>query len=258
MINPVGNLGDYVEDATLDVYFHSIDTSSDPMVPATLSGTPAISVYKANSTTQSTAGVTLTADFDSVTGLNQVRIDTSADAFYTTAADYAVVVTTGTVGGNAVVGTVVATFSIENRSHALASVCTELRLAELDAGNLPADIAALPTAAQNRAEMDSNSTELAAIKADTNELQTDDIPAMINALNDIAASDILTTALTQDYASDGAQFTLSQALYMIWSLIAENSSSGTTITAKKLDGSTTSMTFTIDDASDPTGITRAT
>ena len=50
-------------------------------------------------------------------------------------------------------------------SAALASVATEGRLAELDAGNIPADIAALPTAAENRAEMDSNSTQLAAIVA---------------------------------------------------------------------------------------------
>lgn len=46
---------------------------------------------------------------------------------------------------------------------ALASVCTEARLAELDAGNLPTDIAAIPTAIQNRQEMDSNSTELGKI-----------------------------------------------------------------------------------------------
>lgn len=45
-------------------------------------------------------------------------------------------------------------------------------------------IAALPTAAENRAEMDSNSTQLAAIVADTNELQTDDVPGLIAALND--------------------------------------------------------------------------
>jgi hypothetical protein len=38
---------------------------------------------------------------------------------------------------------------------------------------LPEEHAALPTAAENRAEMDSNSTQLAAIVADTNELQTD-------------------------------------------------------------------------------------
>lgn len=36
-----------------------------------------------------------------------------------------------------------------------------------------------PTAVQNRTEMDSNSTQLAAIVADTNELQADDVPGLI-------------------------------------------------------------------------------
>lgn len=44
---------------------------------------------------------------------------------------------------------------------------------ELQTDDIPTLIAALPTAAENRTEMDSNSTQLAAIVADTNELQTD-------------------------------------------------------------------------------------
>ncbi len=39
-----------------------------------------------------------------------------------------------------------------------------------------------PTAAQVRAEIDSNSTQLAAIVADTNELQTDDIPGTLSTM----------------------------------------------------------------------------
>ena len=106
-------LGDYAEDyATLNFKF---STHKADGTPATLSGTPAISVYKANGTTQSTAGITLTADFDSVTGLNNVLIDLSADAFYAVANDYQVVITTGTVDSVSVVGTVLAHFSIENR-----------------------------------------------------------------------------------------------------------------------------------------------
>jgi hypothetical protein len=106
-------LGDYAEDyATLNFKFSTHKANG---TPATLSGTPAISVYKANGTTQSTAGITLTADFDSVTGLNNVLIDLSADAFYAVANDYQVVITTGTVDSVSVVGTVLAHFSIENR-----------------------------------------------------------------------------------------------------------------------------------------------
>lgn len=107
------DLGDRAEDSTIDFMFQTRNTSA---APATLAGTPAISVYKANGTTESTAGVTLTADFDSRTGLNHVRIDTSSDAFYATGNDYMVVITTGTVNSVSVVGTVVATFSIDNRS----------------------------------------------------------------------------------------------------------------------------------------------
>ena len=86
-------------------------------VPTTLSGSPALCVYKSNSTSEETTGVTLTVDFDSKTGLNHVKIDTSADAtFYATASDFEVVITAGTVGGTSVVGEVVGHFSILHRT----------------------------------------------------------------------------------------------------------------------------------------------
>ena len=71
------------------------------------------------------------------------------------------------------------------------------------------------------------------------------------------ATDILTTALTEAYATDGSTATLSQLLYQINAFLQEKSISGTTMTVKKIDGSTTAMTFTLSDASDPTSITRA-
>ena len=52
------------------------------------------------------------------------------------------------------------------------------------------------------------------------------------------------TALTESYAADGATFTPAQGLYQIWAALSEFAVSGTTITVKKLDGSTTAMTFT--------------
>jgi len=80
-------------------------------LPTTLSGSPAISVYK-NSLTESVAGVTLTVDYDARTGMNQVVIDTSADgAFYAAGSDFSVVITTGTVGGTSQVGWVVGAFA---------------------------------------------------------------------------------------------------------------------------------------------------
>lgn len=61
------------------------------------------------------------------------------------------------------------------------------RLGAPAGASISADIAALPTAAENRAEMDSNSTQLAAIVADTNELQTDDYPTTLATLATAAA-----------------------------------------------------------------------
>jgi len=106
-------LGDLTEDQTIDFKF---STHKADGTPITLAGTPAVKIYKANATDSETAtGVTLSVDFDGVTGLHNVRIDTSADAFYATGNDYSVVITTGTVDSVSVVGTVLATFSIENR-----------------------------------------------------------------------------------------------------------------------------------------------
>lgn len=69
---------------------------------------------------------------------------------------------------------------------------------------------------------------------------------------------LLTTALTESYAADGSTPTLAQFLYMIWSMLAEKSISTTTLTCKKLDGTTNAMTFTLSDATNPVSITRAT
>jgi len=109
-----------------------------------------------------------------------------------------------------------------------------------------------------RTEIDSNSTQLAAIVADTNELQTDDVPGLIAALNNVSVADLLTTQMTEAYASDGTAPTLAQAIFLIQQTIGDFSISGTTLTAKKLDGSTTAATYTLNDAANPTSRTRST
>ncbi len=52
--------------------------------------------------------------------------------------------------------------------------------------------------------------------------------------------------------------TLAQTLFAILQQAGEFAISGTTITVKKLDGSSTAMTFTLDDSTNPTSRTRAT
>ncbi len=69
---------------------------------------------------------------------------------------------------------------------------------------------------------------------------------------------ILATALAESYAADGAAGTLTQILYFIQQFLSERSISSTTMTIKKLDGSTTAATETLDSATSPTSITRAT
>lgn len=66
-----------------------------------------------------------------------------------------------------------------------------------DLGDVQADIAAVPTAVENRTEMDSNSTQLAAIVSNqgtpsSNGLAGDigDLNALIAALNDLSAADV--------------------------------------------------------------------
>lgn len=106
-----GHLGDYAVSTVIYGKF----TTYRPTTGAayTLAGTPALSVYKDNSTTQSTTGVTLTVDFDSVTGLHHFAIDTSADGtFYSAGSNFDIVITTGTVDSVSVVGTVVGSFSL--------------------------------------------------------------------------------------------------------------------------------------------------
>lgn len=105
-------LGNYTEDASVTFKFHTTDATGQPF---TLAGTPAVAVYVEGSTNESTAGVTLTVDYDSRTGLHNVTIDLSADAFYAINKDYQVVLTAGTVDGVNVFPAVLACFSIEKR-----------------------------------------------------------------------------------------------------------------------------------------------
>jgi hypothetical protein len=109
------NWGDY--DASAVVYGKFTTFKPTTGAPFTLAGTPALSVYKDASTTQSTTGVTLTADFDTVTGLNHFAIDTSADGtFYAAGSFFDIVITTGTVDSVSAVGMVVGRFTIRKNS----------------------------------------------------------------------------------------------------------------------------------------------
>lgn len=75
-----------------------------------------VSVYKDGGTTQSTAGVTDTEDFDSLTGVHLVAVDTSSDGtFYSSGSDFEVVLSAATIDGKTINATLFS-FSLENRS----------------------------------------------------------------------------------------------------------------------------------------------
>lgn len=67
----------------------------------------------------------------------------------------------------------------------------------------------------------------------------------------------LVTAIADSIPADGSMPSANQALYMIWQFLTEKSVSSTTVTVNKADGSTGLMTFTLDSATAPTAITRA-
>lgn len=97
-----------------DTLYHKFTTRAFATgIPTTLSGTPAVQVYENDSVTQITAGITLTADFDSVMGLNHLTIVATGGNGFETNKNYQAVISTGTVGGVSVVGEVVWEFSIE-------------------------------------------------------------------------------------------------------------------------------------------------
>lgn len=110
-------LGDFPEDfAGLTFYWSSNAIAGESVTRAT-NGT--ISVYKDGGTSQSTAGITDTEDFDSLTGVHKVLIDTSADAFYAAGSEYAAILSAATIDGKTI-NAPLAHFSIERAGGALA------------------------------------------------------------------------------------------------------------------------------------------
>lgn len=114
MIAPAGYLGDFAAGDVVSFMFHTPDVTTN-WVPFSL-GSGAVKVYHSNNTTETATGVTLTADFDGVVGLNHVNITTVSDGtFFAAGRTFHVVLSAGDVNGNFRAGTALATFSIANR-----------------------------------------------------------------------------------------------------------------------------------------------
>jgi hypothetical protein len=64
-------------------------------------------------------------------------------------------------------------------------------------------------------------------------------------------------AMTEAYAANGAAPTMVQMLYMLYSAVTQVSQAGTVLTSVKLDGATTAMSWTLNNATSPTSRVRA-
>lgn len=108
-----------------------------------------------------------------------------------------------------------------------------------------------------------NPTTLVDLESTTILSATADLTA-INALNNISTGDVdtsvgtaLAAQLSDDIAAEGDRPSINQALLMITRFLTEKSLSGTTLTVNKEDGTTANMTFTLNDSTEPTSISRA-
>lgn len=109
-VHSAGYVGNVVEDSTF--YFFFTTTKANGVL-TTIGGSTGIAVYINETTGGWGIGINLELDHNSKTGLHRVKIDTSADARFVPG-DYTVILTSGTVDGNSIVGSIVGEFSIGN------------------------------------------------------------------------------------------------------------------------------------------------
>ena len=131
----------------------------------------------------------------------------------------------------------------------VANAVDDTSSAEVDATNLQGHYQVTLTAA----EMNGNHIMVGGESSTSNIII---VPTSITTERGNLAT-LFTTALTEAYAADGAAPTVAQALFAIQQFLQERDVSDTTVTVKKLDGSTTALTFTINNAVSPTSITRS-
>lgn len=217
---------------TFDVKFTT--TAPDTGAPTTLSGTPVVSAYVGNGTTQITAGITLSVDFDSVTGLNNVRVVATSGNGFADNTDVALVITTGTVDGNSAVGYVIEQFTI-GRSAAYrrlgapagASVSADIAAIEAqtdDIGAAGAGLTAVPWNSAWDAEVQSEVADaLAVYDPPTN-------AELTAAVANVSVDEIQATALADLFNTDSGTTYASAVAGSVVKEIADNAG-GSSLTA---------------------------
>ena len=116
----ISNIGDFAEDATVYIMFNTY-TSNDPSASSTITNfiNTDVHIHKDDglAARNNAAGITVSVDFDGITGSHMIKIDTSDDTvagFWIVGHDYFVRIEGTTIDG-ATINSVVGQFSIENR-----------------------------------------------------------------------------------------------------------------------------------------------
>jgi hypothetical protein len=123
-------IGDFHDGSTVRYMFNTTGSNGASIAPTTL-GT--VKCYKDNTAgSVNTSGIT-TAQFNSLTGVYSVSIDTT-NAFYTEAADYIVILEGSTIDGQSVT-TPLFQFSIANRYDAIADAVWLANRTQYGSGN---------------------------------------------------------------------------------------------------------------------------
>lgn len=105
-------LGDFRLTQRVRQEFDTYASAGDSVNPTTFG---VVTVFKNQSATDTSAGVTVVTALDGLTGIHAVEIDTSADkAFYTHGADYSIIVRSAVIAGSTV-NKILGRFSIEGR-----------------------------------------------------------------------------------------------------------------------------------------------
>lgn len=172
-----------VEGDTLPIFFDTFSGSTGASITMSGLATSDIEVYKDGSATQraSDSGFTLLdtdgTDFDSKTGIHGFSLDLSDNSdsgFYAVGPWYTVVLSAVTVDSQTV-NKVVAMFRILDNTRGMAG--TALPDAAADAAG------GLPISDAGGLDVDGMNTNVSSILADTNELQSDDIPGSLSTLS---------------------------------------------------------------------------
>jgi len=195
---PVPYLGNINENDTIEVPFNTFDSDGASCTITDFANTD-VHIHKDGGLTQrnNAAGVTVSIDYDGITGNHLVVIDTSDDTvadFWVTGSNYAVRIEGVTINGQTV-NAWIGSFSIENRymrgTNSAALAATAALEASLSDGSitLHSDYDAAKTAAAAGAQMDlvnaPNNTALTAIgtKLEAMMLDEGDATALLAAIS---------------------------------------------------------------------------